>query len=56
MLLAGFCVRLCPADTATVMQQCVRVPVAMFAGAMVMALFIGLCIRESRLLKYFKSR
>ncbi len=56
MLLAGLCMRLCPADTATVMQQCVRVPVAMFAGAMVMALFIGLCIRESRLLKYFKSR
>lgn len=56
MLLAGLCERMCPADTTTVMQQCVRVPVAMLAGALVAALLCGVCIRESRLLKYFKSR
>lgn len=56
LLLAGLCERLCPAGVATVAQQCVRVPVAMFAGAVVMALFVGVCIRESRLLKYFKNR
>lgn len=56
LLLAGLCVRRCPADVWTVAGQVMRVPIAGFAGAMLAALAAGLLIRESRLLRYFKNR
>lgn len=54
--LAGFCIRCAPADQWTIAAQACRVPLAAFAGAVMAAVIAGLCVRESRLLRYFKNR